>query len=365
MRGHADDMISRLKNNAILQRRYRERHQRMYDALTNEFENHHLNNPQISKEQRDAIKAKIRKSIIRERRLAMIKTLSITAVIITIILLIFLQNAQGQGIVSEENSWNIIARDLILNDADTEFQIIDGDTTVDGLDYKIMWFSYYTIGDWHQSGLIREDSGIVYFIRPDGLQGVLYNFNLEAGDTCTIVNFCLPYKLWIHIQSVDTVEYFGVERLRLSLVDNMTGYTDEWIQGIGSIHGPIHSFMQHCNPPYLRWDLLCYHHNDTLQYIMPGYTECIYTHTGIDEHSPAEQIDIYPNPARDKFEVRSAKFEITEIEIYDLQGRILIEKQFPKGENHVEISVIGLLSGIYVCRTYTNNDSFSRKILIE
>lgn len=295
----------------------------------------------------------------------MIKTVSVTLAVVVIIILIFLQNIYGQGIVSEENSWNVLAQDVITNNADTEFLIFDGDSTVGGFDYKILWFSYYTIGEWHQSGLLREDSGIVYFIRPDGLQGVLYNFNLEAGDTCTIVNFCLPYKLWIHIQSRDTVEYFGTKRLRLSLVDNMTGYTDQWIEGIGSIHGPIHTLMQHCNPPYLSWDLLCYHHNDTLQYIMPGYTDCIYTQTNIEESDIMKDIIIFPNPARDKFEVRSEEFGVDKIEVFDMHGFKVIDKQFYRKNKIIEIDVAAMKAGVYLCIIWADNQLINKKLIIQ
>jgi len=295
----------------------------------------------------------------------MIKS-TVKTIAVTIILWgLFVNMSIAQGIASEDNSWNIIARDVILNDADTEFQIIDGDTIVDGHDYKIMWRSYYTVGGWYQSGLIREDSGIVYYIRPDGMKGILYNFNLDAGDTCTIVNFCSNYKILVHISDRDTVEYFGIERLRLRLIDNNPGYTDQWIQGIGSIHGPIHTLMQHCNPPYFRWDLLCYHHDDSLQYIMPGYTDCIYTNVGIREPITSDDVIIYPNPAREKFEVRSAEFGVEKIEIFDLQSRKLIEQHFPAGEKNVEMTVSKLLPGTYICKISYGNQAIIRIILIK
>jgi len=336
----------------------------MYDALTNEFSNHHLNNPDISIEQRDAIKSKIRKMIRIERRLAMIKTVSITAVIIIIITLVFLQNALGQGIVSEENSWNVLRWELISNDADTEFLIFDGDSIVDAMEYKIMRYKYYTIGIWAYAGLLREEAGIVYFIPPDGEEGILYDFNREIGDTCSIINFCTSYEIQVYITNIDTVEYFGIERKRLILTDDV-GWEDQWIEGIGSFYGPIHGMSRNCNPPYLTWDLLCYHRNDTLRFIKEGYDDCIYTHTGIDEASLSEQIEIYPNPARDKFEVRSAEFGIRRIELHSSLGIMVSESDLDGDRDHVIVDIGILQAGIYYCRIYGTDYLITKKIIIQ
>ncbi len=294
----------------------------------------------------------------------MTRSLILSVILAGIFGILFSETSIAQGIVSEDNTWNVLVWEIISNDANTELLIFDGDSSVNGHDYKIMWFSYYTIGGWYMAGLLREDSNRVYFMRPDEDEGLLYDFNLDIGDSCTIVNFCSGFEVLVYVTEVDSVEYFGIKRKRMTITDN-SKWVAYWIEGIGSTYGPIHSMYHKCNPPYLSWDLLCYHKNDTLLYILEGYDDCIYTHTGIDESFLDEQIILYPNPARDKFGVRSLEFEVEKVELYDMQGRKRIEKQFPPGHREVEVINIDLSSGIYLCMISVDGSKHLQKIIIQ
>ncbi len=361
MRGHADDMISRLKNNAVLQRRYRERHQRMYDALTNEFTNHHLNNPDISKEQRDAIKAKIRKTIKRERRSAMIKTVSITAVITIVIILLFLQNTYGQGIVSEENRWNVLGMGF-PGSMGTETYSIDGDSVIDNYTYKMIWMTFDSIdASWMYQGLLREDSNIVYYVPSDASEGVLYDFNLEVGDTAYIKNmFCYDTEVQVVIENIDTAEYLGISRRRWHLAEDY-GFPEFWIEGIGSNLGPLHTKYVMCIV-CPTWELLCFHQNENLLYSLSPSNDCYIVN--ISEFDSQPNIEIFPNPAREKFEVRSAEFGVDLIEIFDMSGRKVLEQQFPASTREFEVDISKLMSGSYLCCFTSNEKKITRKILI-
>jgi len=76
---------------------------------------------------------------------------------------------------------------------------------------------------------------------------------------------------------------------------------------------------------------------------------------------------IYPNPAKDKFKVQSSKSKVvvSEIKIYDLNGRKMIEKLFPVGSETIEIDVSGLKSGVYFCRLISENKSVTKKLIIQ
>ena len=76
---------------------------------------------------------------------------------------------------------------------------------------------------------------------------------------------------------------------------------------------------------------------------------------------------IYPNPAKDKFKVQSSKSKVvvSEIEIYDLNGRKMIEKLFPVGSETIEIDVSGLKNGVYFCRLISENKSVTKKLIIK
>ena len=100
--GHADDMNVRFRNNLIPRKRYRARHQKIYDAMTKEYSQRSLNVKEFSKEERESIKANIRKTIKREEMAATIKTIVVTIIIAVVVFLLFYQNARGQGILPDQ-----------------------------------------------------------------------------------------------------------------------------------------------------------------------------------------------------------------------------------------------------------------------
>ena len=138
-------------------------------------------------------------------------------------------------------------------------------------------------------------------------------------------------------------------------------FDEMWIEGIGSNMGLLHSMYYHCI--YCpAWELLCFHNNNQLLYSLSASNNCFIVK--IDEQEVEPDIVIFPNPAREKFEVRSEEFEIEKIEVFDLQGRVLIEKQFPEGENRIQIDVRNLIPGTYFCKISSEKDSVTKKILI-
>jgi photosystem II stability/assembly factor-like uncharacterized protein len=89
--------------------------------------------------------------------------------------------------------------------------------------------------------------------------------------------------------------------------------------------------------------------------------------TGTNEVTETLQFEIFPNPAKCKFKVQGQKFKVVDakIEIYDLNGRKLIEKQIPSGNETVEVDVSSLQSGIYFCHLISENKSTSQKLIIQ
>jgi hypothetical protein len=89
--------------------------------------------------------------------------------------------------------------------------------------------------------------------------------------------------------------------------------------------------------------------------------------TTVENDLKNDDILLYPNPAKDKFTVQSLKFKVgyATFEIYDLNGRKLLEKNFPAGSENVEIDVSSLQSGIYFCRLTSENKSTTKKLIIQ
>ena len=170
---------------------------------------------------------------------------------------LFIHTSSAQGLLNDHNTWNVLVEELISNDIDTEILHFDGDSALGGYNYKIMQANYYGNGNSFSAGLLREESNRIYYIYPGEAEGLLYDFNLEIGDSAMIIcMFKYDDAFKIFVTNIDTAEYYGIERKRWFLEDAF-GNEDFWIEGIGSSRGPIHTMVQHFMPPYLTWNLLC------------------------------------------------------------------------------------------------------------
>jgi photosystem II stability/assembly factor-like uncharacterized protein len=89
--------------------------------------------------------------------------------------------------------------------------------------------------------------------------------------------------------------------------------------------------------------------------------------TGTNEVTETLQFEIFPNPAKDKLQVAGCGLQVEDvtIELYDLNGRKLIEKQIPAGSEIVEVDVSSLQSGIYFCRLISEKFSITKKLIIQ
>jgi hypothetical protein len=87
---------------------------------------------------------------------------------------------------------------------------------------------------------------------------------------------------------------------------------------------------------------------------------------GIQENENV-QLEIYPNPAARKFKVQSQKFKVEDakIEVYDLNGRKLLEKQIKLGNETIEVDVSSLEGGIYFCKLITEKGNATKKLIIQ
>ena len=245
-----------------------------------------------------------------------------------------------------------------------EIYVIQGDSLHNTISYRKMWMSYDSIlsGLMYQ-GLVREDNNVVYYVPHDATEGVLYDFNLVEGDTVFVKNmFCGDMELEATVVEIDTVEYFGIERKRWQLESE--GWTEYWLDGIGSLSGPMHSFYSLCIICPV-WDLLCFHENDDLLYIMPGQTNCYQTSVGIEEQLAEATFKILPNPVNQGqyFEIESSQ-GIRNISIYNSVGLLVKQMSFAPNEKTI-IKTDDMKPGLYLVKIETwNKLTITKKLLI-
>lgn len=93
---------------------------------------------------------------------------------------------------------------------------------------------------------------------------------------------------------------------------------------------------------------------------------------GMEELKPEKEeerngILIYPNPAQNNFKVQCLKFKVgfCVIEVFDIFGRKVKEKEIPKGQNEIEVDVEGWRKGLYLIRVRDENSVIgSEKVIV-
>jgi hypothetical protein len=270
----------------------------------------------------------------------------------------------GQNFISEDKQWSVRFTGGWPVSLTTEIFIIDGDSAVNSIIYNKVWVSFDSLDTWQYQGLLREDANVVYYIPPNGGdEGILYDFNLEVGDTAYVTNiFCSDIP--IYVLDVDTVEYFGTSRKRWTFGGD--GYAEEaWLEGIGSLYGPLYTKYEYCIICPV-WELLCYHNDGVLEYIMDGQTDCYQTTVGINELKEDIGFDIYPNPvSRGDIIYLEMKSVPGNIMIYNSAG-LLIRNFNPVSGKEIVIETNDLQPGLYlIAITNSDNRLLTGKIIVQ
>jgi len=84
--------------------------------------------------------------------------------------------------------------------------------------------------------------------------------------------------------------------------------------------------------------------------------------TIIESVKPHDNINIYPNPAKRFVIIELENSGLSKISIHEITGKVLISKEF---NTKININTKDLTSGIYIIKIETNNQIFTRKLVIE
>lgn len=156
---------------------------------------------------------------------------------------------------------------------------------------------------------------------------LLYNFNLQIGDTLTGTVFGAQVQNEYTVGAMDSILINNNYHKRYSI--NLRGFffNKYLIEGVGTTVGLLEAVTEFW--PF--YDLRCYSQNGQLGYISPFTTECrLYTDTcyvGIEVKTEGSKVQVFPNPARDYLYIymNNPQQENSgrRFTLYDITGRIL------------------------------------------
>ena len=269
---------------------------------------------------------------------------------------------------------------------------LKGDTTIDGLLYEKIYQSsvedYFSDSTEYLKCFIREDSKKVYVKYPlnspdfpDTAAFVLYDFNLQLGDTFTTKMVNINENINeadFEVLSFDSINTnTGYRRtMNLELISFGSGTpimycydtVFHWMEGIGSQLSPFYNeVFKDC---YWEWHvyhkLICYHEN--FNYLFGG-ADCdtVSGFIGVEEHKEEVVFELYPNPLDNEGVIKFNKgpsAKSIEINFYDLQGRKAA--QYKGSGKEIKIKKGGLSSGVYLAEIFLDQKySGHIKVLIK
>jgi len=196
----------------------------------------------------------------------------------------------------------------------------------------------------------REDNGLIYQADVDGNEQLMYNFNLDVGDTFTFSDisalFCEISAYSgeeFEVTEVTTQFIAGLDR-KVMILEGVQG-KETWIEGIGAVSSlDTHAwFIAFYNR------LIC-HTKDGITTFFNGFDECEAT-AGLDDFFKSTVV-LAPNPV---FSISTLQFSsegaADTVHILDVFGRVISEINV-QGDR-VLIDAKAYSAGVYFYQVYS------------
>jgi hypothetical protein len=227
-------------------------------------------------------------------------------------------------------------------------------------------YNYYSYSINEYAGCYRNDTiekKVWYVFPDDNTEQLLYDFNLQIGDTLP-VKFGYPFGIGI-ITNIDAIVLDDGLHKRFEVFREF--YGDFYIiEGVGSTIGLILNIP----PPGVidPFDIIlrCFSINGNPIYMnpIPGLANCDTAYLDIKNyHQNKIGISLYPNPVNEQLTVKCNDLNITHIQIIDVTGRAIIDVIPKNDEQEIILDVRSLPAGLYFIKATIDKQSVVRKIV--
>ncbi len=235
------------------------------------------------------------------------------------------------------------------------------------------WFKFFSTQDSSFMsnliflGLLKENNNYVMFKKGSNFD-TIYNFSLNKGDSI-LYNF-YPESKYIHVVKIDSIFLNGTYHKRFYFDNPIFSpliLNEIWIEGIGSIHGPLFPvnprFFASDMPDSL--DLTCFLKDNQTIWHNPHYKNCYLRVILSLQTFKSETINVFPNPVNNKLniQVTGHNNKTYKISIFDISGKLLIQKNFCNKEIiNINTSVL-LKNNLYILKIESRNEIYRYKFI--
>lgn len=261
-----------------------------------------------------------------------------------------------------DSKWNVAKTYPAANQQNPNF--VATTTTVFGFQGDTIinseqWFKIYSSNDslfqndLVYRGLLRADNSKVFYLDTLNQLDTLYDFSLNVGDS-VLFDLYGMYPEWLQVVNVDSIQISGNYYKRLKFAEPTIQAFDElnetWIEGIGSIHGPLFpnfpvKFSQEIPDSIL---LTCTFSNNQQVWQHPTYPSCYVNIVLSVDNFEYSDFKIYPNPFSSQINIENNKNEKYTLTIINSLGQVIRQEQLESNTETIDLPE--LKAGIYLLR---------------
>lgn len=194
-------------------------------------------------------------------------------------------------------------------------------------------------------GWSRTVDDRVFFRDSTGAVAILYDFSLQGGDS---VFYPEPINDFLRVAQVNSISIAGVPHRLIDFEPYLglipASLEERWIEGIGSIHGPLfprypRSFSTEVPGDSLM--LTCYERAGALLWDHPGYPACTVNIIQSNRDLPRakDQLNVWPNPGYREIHVAWGT-GTSGVIVRDLQGKIILRSKLQGGLCRIDTSAL-------------------------
>ena len=243
-----------------------------------------------------------------------------------------------------------------------------GDTVVNGK----TWLKLYSSNDSLLSanlnfeGYIYSDANLVLKTDTNFQIDTIYKFDLSVGDS---INFDFGfYSEYIPVVNIDSIQINNQYHKRFHFAEPtgpsaFTVFNEKWIEGIGSIHGPLFPLQPELfsteTPDSLT--LVCTKSNGNNVWQHKSYNNCIINIVLSIDKNELISFKIFPNPFQNEITFICNDLELKELFIYNELGQEVIVNSWNDSNNKIDLR--SLKNGIYFLTLKVNNRSETMKLI--
>lgn len=248
------------------------------------------------------------------------------------------------------------------------FALKDKDTIIHGKQYQKLYHSFDTIFTEDKvCGALREENKRIYYYSIDSLinlrtplstplpvdtEIILYDFNLQVGDTITADQYRLRHADALIVAKIDSIligtefrkiYYFGWDGDIISF--------EQWIEGVGCLRGLLSDIGYWPTNDWNSW-LICFIQVGEVLYHNESFSGCFHSNpNAVQLLNNETRIKVYPNPVCSTIRIELDKPEYQKLIISGQSGNKLIEYDLKEKQSLV-IDRGKLSSGLYYISVY-------------